>query len=68
MNREMIDGEQLHRRRDGDQSPGGRALHRRDDRERPADFVAQADPDSDFDGLLERYPGAQVRNFDGKPG
>ena len=33
-----------------------------------ADFVAQADPDSDYDGLLERYPGAQVRNFDGKPG
>ncbi|WP_223423665.1 cytochrome-c oxidase, cbb3-type subunit II [Tateyamaria pelophila] len=33
-----------------------------------ADFRAQADPDSDFDGLLERYPGAQVRNFDGAPG
>ncbi len=33
-----------------------------------ADFRAQADPDSDFDGLLERYPGAQVRNFDGQPG
>jgi cytochrome c oxidase cbb3-type subunit II len=33
-----------------------------------ADFVAQADPDSDFDGLLERYPKAQVRNFDGRPG
>jgi cytochrome c oxidase cbb3-type subunit 2 len=33
-----------------------------------ADFRAQADPDSDFDGLLERYPGAQVRNFDGRPG
>ena len=33
-----------------------------------ADFVAQADPDSDFDGVLERYPGAQVRNFDGQPG
>ena len=33
-----------------------------------ADFFAQADPDSDYDGLLERYPGAQVRNFDGKPG
>jgi cytochrome c oxidase cbb3-type subunit 2 len=33
-----------------------------------ADFVAQADPDSDYDGLLERYPKAQVRNFDGKPG
>jgi cytochrome c oxidase cbb3-type subunit 2 len=33
-----------------------------------ADFMAQADPDSDFDGMLERYPGAQVRNFDGQPG
>ncbi|WP_121064626.1 cytochrome-c oxidase, cbb3-type subunit II [Chachezhania antarctica] len=33
-----------------------------------ADFAAQADPDSDYEGLLERYPGAQVRNFDGKPG
>ena len=33
-----------------------------------ADFNAQADPDSDYDDLLERYPGAQVRNFDGKPG
>ncbi|MEM9871836.1 MAG: cytochrome-c oxidase, cbb3-type subunit II [Pseudomonadota bacterium] len=32
------------------------------------DFMAQADPDSDFDGVLERYPGAQVRNFDGQPG
>ena len=32
------------------------------------DFFAQADPDSDFDALLERYPGAQVRNFDGAPG
>ncbi|MEM8657329.1 MAG: cytochrome-c oxidase, cbb3-type subunit II [Pseudomonadota bacterium] len=32
-----------------------------------ADFRDQADPDSDFDGLLERYPGAQVRNFDGNP-
>ena len=31
-------------------------------------FIAQADADSDFDGLLERYPGAQVRNFDGQPG
>ncbi|WP_300058926.1 cytochrome-c oxidase, cbb3-type subunit II [uncultured Roseobacter sp.] len=36
--------------------------------EAAADFRAQADPDSDFDGLLERYPGAQVRNFDGAPG
>jgi cytochrome c oxidase cbb3-type subunit 2 len=33
-----------------------------------ADFRAQADPDSDFDAMLERYPGAQVRNFDGRPG
>lgn len=32
------------------------------------DFLNQADPDSDYDGLLERYPGAQVRNFDGRPG
>ncbi|RYH07419.1 cytochrome-c oxidase, cbb3-type subunit II [Tropicimonas sp. IMCC6043] len=33
-----------------------------------ADFEAQADPDSDYDALLERYPGAQVRNFDSRPG
>ena len=33
-----------------------------------ADFTAQADPDSDYDGLLERYPGAVVANFDGQPG
>jgi cytochrome c oxidase cbb3-type subunit 2 len=33
-----------------------------------ADFRAQADPDSDYDALIERYPGAQVRNFDGQPG
>ncbi|MEO0865808.1 MAG: cbb3-type cytochrome c oxidase subunit II, partial [Pseudomonadota bacterium] len=33
-----------------------------------ADFAAQADPDSDFDALLERYPGAQVRSFDGAEG
>ncbi|WP_416883369.1 cytochrome-c oxidase, cbb3-type subunit II [Marivita sp.] len=33
------------------------------------DFRAQADPDSDFDGLLERYgEGVNVRNFDGQPG
>lgn len=31
-----------------------------------ADFYAQADPDSDFDGLVERYPGAAVSNFDGQ--
>ncbi len=33
-----------------------------------ADFDAQADPDSDTDGLMERYPKAQVANFDGQPG
>jgi cytochrome c oxidase cbb3-type subunit 2 len=34
-----------------------------------ADLAAQADPDSDYDGLLERYPNAtNVRNFDGRPG
>jgi len=33
-----------------------------------ADFRAQADPDADHDGLLERYPKAQTRNFDGQPG
>ena len=33
-----------------------------------ADFAAQADPDADTDGLLERYPGAVVSNFDGQPG
>jgi len=32
------------------------------------DFLAQAEPDSDYDALLERYPNAQVRNFDGAPG
>ncbi len=32
-----------------------------------ADFRAQADPDADHSGLLERYPGAQARNFDGQP-
>ena len=32
-----------------------------------ADFRAQANPDADWDGLLERYPGAQTRNFDGQP-
>lgn len=32
-----------------------------------ADFRAQADPDADVDGLLERYPGAVVSNFDGQP-
>ena len=34
-----------------------------------ADFAAQADPDSDYDGLLERYgEGVNVRNFDAQPG
>ena len=32
-----------------------------------ADFRVQVNPDGDIDGLLERYPGAQVRNFDGQP-
>lgn len=32
------------------------------------DFRTQADPDADPDGLLARYPGAQVRNFDARPG
>lgn len=30
------------------------------------DFRTQVDPDADFDGLLERYPGAVVANFDGQ--
>jgi cytochrome c oxidase cbb3-type subunit 2 len=34
-----------------------------------SDFAAQADPDSDYDGLLERYgENVKVRNFDGSPG
>ena len=32
-----------------------------------ADFRVQADPDGDWDGLVERYPGAVVSNFDGQP-
>jgi cytochrome c oxidase cbb3-type subunit 2 len=32
-----------------------------------ADFVAQADPDGDWDSVVARYPGAQTRNFDGQP-
>ena len=34
------------------------------------DFYAQADPDSDYDGLMERYgeDSVNVRNFDGNPG
>ena len=31
------------------------------------DFQAQGDPDSDWDGVVERYPGAVVSNFDGRP-
>jgi cytochrome c oxidase cbb3-type subunit 2 len=33
-----------------------------------ADFKAQVDPDGDIDGLMARYPKAQVRNFDGQAG
>ncbi len=34
-----------------------------------SDFRAQADPDSDVDGLFERYgENVNVRNFDGQPG
>ena len=33
-----------------------------------ADFHVQVDPLGDWDGLVERYPGAQVRNFDGEEG
>ncbi|WP_209424912.1 cytochrome-c oxidase, cbb3-type subunit II [Pararhodobacter sp. SW119] len=32
-----------------------------------ADFRAQANPNADHSALLERYPGAQTRNFDGQP-
>jgi cytochrome c oxidase cbb3-type subunit 2 len=32
------------------------------------DFHAQADPDADVDGVLERYPGAAISNFDGQKG
>lgn len=35
--------------------------------EAEADLLAQADLDADWDGLLERYPGAVVANFDGQP-
>ena len=31
-----------------------------------SDFVTQADPDGDWDDLLERYPGAANGNFDGQ--
>ncbi len=30
------------------------------------DFYAQADPDADWDDMVERYPGAVVGNFDGQ--
>lgn len=30
------------------------------------DFYVQADPYADYDGMLERYPGAVVANFDGQ--
>ena len=33
-----------------------------------ADFAAQADPDADVEGLQERYPNAEVANFDGQAG
>ena len=36
--------------------------------EAKADFRAQADPDRDTEGLLARYPGAVVSNFDGAAG
>ncbi|KIT16111.1 cytochrome-c oxidase, cbb3-type subunit II [Jannaschia aquimarina] len=32
-----------------------------------ADFIAQADPNGDWDAVIERYPGAQTRDFDGNP-
>ncbi|MEO9515476.1 MAG: cytochrome-c oxidase, cbb3-type subunit II [Paracoccaceae bacterium] len=32
-----------------------------------ADFYVQADPEGDWDALVERYPGAVVSNFDGQP-
>ncbi|MCB2060254.1 MAG: cytochrome-c oxidase, cbb3-type subunit II [Novosphingobium sp.] len=33
-----------------------------------ADMKAQADPDADAEDLAERYPKAQIRDFDGDPG
>lgn len=32
-----------------------------------ADFRVQADPDADWDDMIERYPGAAIGNFDGQP-
>ena len=31
------------------------------------DFRVQADPDADWDAMVERYPGAAIGNFDGQP-
>jgi len=36
--------------------------------EADADLVAQADPNGSADALKQRYPKAQVRDFDGNPG
>lgn len=36
-------------------------------READADLLAQADPDADSEGLKQRYPKVQVRDFDGNP-
>lgn len=33
-----------------------------------SDFTVQADPDADWEGMLERYPGAVVSNFDSQDG
>jgi len=33
----------------------------------PADLAAQADPNADTSGLLERYPKAKIGDFDGDP-
>ena len=33
-----------------------------------SDFTVQADPDADWEEMLDRYPGAVVSNFDGKDG
>lgn len=32
-----------------------------------SDFRVQADPDADWDDMLDRYPGAAIGNFDGQP-
>ena len=32
------------------------------------DFDVQADPDADWEEMLERYPNAVISNFDGQPG